>query len=333
MLTPVAALDPVLVSGSTVSRATLHNEEEIARKDIRIGDTVIVEKAGEVIPAVVNVRKDLRTGSEKKFRMPIKCPECGSAVVKDAAQVAVRCVNAQCPAQVRRRIEHFASRGAMDIEGLGEMMVTQLVKARLVRDVADIYMLDASKLSQLERTGEKSIRNLLDAIERSKTRPLWRLIFGLGILHVGETSSRELAAHFQSIEALMNASAEELQRIPDVGEVVGASIHQFFQEPHNRDLIARLKKAGLKPTVEPRKTSDSAITGTTWVITGTLSQPRDEIAELIISRAGRVSGSVSKKTTYLLAGDEAGGKLEKAKKLGVKIIDEKAFRRMLESSS
>jgi len=275
----------------------------------------------------------LRTGSEKKFRMPIKCPECGSAVVKDAAQVAVRCVNAQCPAQVRRRIEHFASRGAMDIEGLGEMMVTQLVKARLVRDVADIYMLDASKLSQLERTGEKSIRNLLDAIERSKTRPLWRLIFGLGILHVGETSSRELAAHFQSIEALMNASAEELQRIPDVGEVVGASIHQFFQEPHNRDLIARLKKAGLKPTVEPRKTSDSAITGTTWVITGTLSQPRDEIAELIISRAGRVSGSVSKKTTYLLAGDEAGGKLEKAKKLGVKIIDEKAFRRMLESSS
>jgi DNA ligase (NAD+) len=333
VLTPVAALDPILVSGSTVSRATLHNEEEIARKDIRIGDTVFVEKAGEVIPAVVDVRKELRTGSEKKFRMPIKCPECGSAVVKDAAQVAVRCVNAQCPAQVRRRIEHFASRGAMDIEGLGEMMVTQSVKARLVRDVADIYMLDASKLSQLERTGEKSIRNLLDAIERSKMRPLWRLIFGLGILHVGESSSRELAAHFQSIEALMNALAEELQRIPDVGEVVGASIHQFFQEPHNRDLIARLKKAGLKPTVEPRKTSDSAITGTTWVITGTLSQPRDEIAELIISRAGRVSGSVSKKTTYLLAGDEAGGKLEKAKKLGVKIIDEKAFRRMLESSS
>ena len=313
VLTPVAALDPVLVSGSTVSRATLHNEEEIARKDIRIGDTVLVEKAGEVIPAVVDVRKDLRTGSEKKFRMPIKCPECGSAVVKDAAQVAVRCVNAQCPAQVRRRIEHFASRGAMDIEGLGEMMVTQLVKARLVRDVADIYMLDASKLSQLERTGEKSIRNLLDAIERSKTRPLWRLIFGLGILHVGETSSRELAAHFQSIEALMNASAEELQRIPDVGEVVGASIHQFFQEPHNRRLDRTVEKGGPEANRRTAKKSDSAITGTTWVITGTLSQPRDEIAELIISRAGRVSGSVSKKTTYLLAGDEAGSKLEKAK--------------------
>ncbi|PYK42763.1 MAG: DNA ligase (NAD(+)) LigA [Verrucomicrobia bacterium] len=312
-----------------VGRATLHNEEEIARKDIRIGDTVIIEKAGEVIPAVVEVRKDLRTGSEKKFRMPIKCPECGSAVVKDAAQVAVRCVNAQCPAQVRRRIEHFAARGAMDIEGLGEMMVTQLVKSGLVRDVAEIYTLDAAKLSQLERTGEKSIYNLLEAIERSKTRSFWRLIFGLGILHVGETSSRELADHFQSIDALMNASADELQRIPDVGEVVGASIHQFFREPHNRELIARLKKAGVKPTVEPRKKSDSAIGGTIWVITGTLSQPRDEIAEIIIKRGGKVSGSVSKKTNYVLAGEEAGSKLEKAKKLGVKIIGEKEFRRML----
>jgi DNA ligase (NAD+) len=332
VLTPVAALDPVLVSGSTVARATLHNEEEIARKDVRIGDTVIIEKAGEVIPAVVEVRKDLRTGMEKKFRMPRNCPECGSAVVKDAAQVAVRCVNAQCPAQVRRRIEHFASRGAMDIEGLGEVMVTQLVKAELVRDVADIYSLDSAKLSQIERTGEKSIRNLLDAIERSKTRPLWRLIHGLGILHVGETSSRELSDHFQSVDALMNASADELQRIPDVGEVVGASIHQFFREPHNRDLIARLKKAGVNPTVEPRKASDSAIAGMTWVITGTLSRPRDEIAEMIIQRGGKVSGSVSKKTNYLLTGEEAGSKLEKAEKLGVKIIGEKDFRRLISSS-
>jgi DNA ligase (NAD+) len=332
VLTPVAALDPVLVSGSTVARATLHNEEEIARKDVRIGDTVIIEKAGEVIPAVVEVRKDLRTGTEKKFRMPRNCPECGSAVVKDAAQVAVRCVNAQCPAQVRRRIEHFASRGAMDIEGLGEVMVTQLVKAELVRDVADIYSLDSAKLSQIERTGEKSIRNLLDAIERSKTRPLWRLIHGLGILHVGETSSRELSDHFQSVDALMNASADELQRIPDVGAVVGASIHQFFREPHNRDLIARLKKAGVNPTVEPRKASDSAIAGTTWVITGTLSRPRDEIAEMIVERGGKVSGSVSKKTNYLLTGEEAGSKLEKAKKLGVKVIGEKDFRRLNSSS-
>lgn len=332
VLTPVAALDPVLVSGSTVSRATLHNEEEIARKDIRIGDTVVIEKAGEVIPAVVSVRLDLRDGSEKKFRMPAKCPVCGSKVVKDAEQVAIRCVNAQCPAQVRRRIEHFAARGAMDIDGLGERMVTELVNANLIQDVSDIYQLDPNKISQIERTGEKSIQNLLGAIERSKTRPLWRLIFGLGILHVGETSARELAKHFQKIEALMQARPDDLQRIPDVGEVVGASIHQFFQEPHNRELIARLEKSGLRPTIEPRAKKDSGIAGTTWVITGTLSQPRDEIAELIIARSGKVSGSVSKKTHYLLAGGEAGSKLEKAQKFGVKILDEKEFRRLIEAS-
>jgi DNA ligase (NAD+) len=329
VLTPVATLEPVFVSGSTVSRATLHNEEEVARKDVRIGDTVVIEKAGEVIPAVVSVRTDLRTGAEKKFQMPKTCPECGSRVIKDPEQVAVRCVNVQCPAQVRRRIEHFASRGAMDIEGLGEKMVTQLVKAGLLRDVSDIFQLDAEKLSRIERTGEKSIRNLLDAIERSKTRPLWRLIFALGILHVGETSSRELANRLGGVDALMNASAEELQRIPDVGEVVGASIHQFFQEPHNRELIARLQKFGVSPTVEVRPEKDSAIAGTTWVITGTLSQPRDEIAELIINHGGKVTGSVSKKTTYLLAGEEAGSKLEKAKKLGVKILSEKEFRAVL----
>ncbi len=332
VLTPVAALEPVLVSGSTVSRATLHNEEEVARKDVRIGDTVVIEKAGEVIPAVVSVRPDLRDGSEKPFRMPAKCPECGSRVVKDPEQVAVRCLNVQCPAQVRRRLEHFAARGAMDIEGLGEKMVTQLVNVGLVHDVSDIYALDAEKLGGIERTGEKSIRNLLDAIERSKTRPLWRLIFALGILHVGETSSRELAKHFRSIDALMNASAEELQRIPDVGEVVGASIHQFFQEPHNRELMKRLEQSGVRPTVEFPVKKDPAIAGTTWVITGTLSQPREEIAELIASRGGKVSGSVSKKTSYLLAGEEAGSKLEKAKKLGVKIIGEKEFRQLIASS-
>jgi DNA ligase (NAD+) len=333
VLTPVAALEPVFVSGSTVSRATLHNEEEVARKDVRIGDTVVIEKAGEVIPAVVSVRTDLRTGSEKKFRMPKTCPECRSRVVKDPEQVAVRCLNAQCPAQVRRRIEHFASRGAMDIEGLGEKMVTQLVNAGLLRDVSDIFQLDAEKLSRIERTGEKSIRNLLEAIERSKTRPLWRLIFALGVLHVGETSSRELANYFGNIDALMQTSADELQRIPDVGEVVGASIHQFFQEPHNRELIARLQRFGVTPTVEPRAKKDSAIAGTTWVITGTLSQPRDEIAELVITRGGKVSGSVSKKTSYLLAGEQAGSKLEKARKLGVKVIDEKEFRRIANASS
>ncbi|MFL6584824.1 MAG: NAD-dependent DNA ligase LigA [Chthoniobacterales bacterium] len=331
-LTPVAALEPVFVSGSTVSRATLHNEEEIERKDIRIGDIVLIEKAGEVIPAVVGVRADLRSGNEKRFRMPKHCPICGSEVVKDEGQVAVRCVNAQCPAQVRRRIEHFASRGSMDIDGFGEALVTQLVDRRLLRDVADIYTLDSAKLLQLERMGEKSATNLLNAIERSKTRPLWRLIFGLGILHVGVSSARALAKYFPDLDALMKASADELQRINDVGEVVGHSIHQFFQEPANRDVIERLRAAGLQ--LESNEYGKAAaanpgVAGTVWVITGTLSQPREEIAELIVARGGKVSASVSKKTNFVLAGDDAGSKLEKARQLGVRVIDEGEFRELL----
>jgi DNA ligase (NAD+) len=332
VLTPVAVLEPVIVSGSRVARATLHNEEEIARKNIRIGDTVVIEKAGEVIPAVVRVRSDLRDGSERKFRMPSKCPVCGSKVVKDEGQVAIRCVNAQCPAQLKRRIEHFASRGAMDIEGLGEAMVEQLVSRGLVREVSDIYSLTTEQLSALERMGEKSVANLLRAIDQSRQQPLWRLLFGLGILHVGVSAARALADAFPNLEALMAATPEELQRIPDVGEVVGASIAQFFQEEHNREMIDQLRAAGLHLTSEGRKlpASDSKITGTTWVITGTLSQPRDEIAELIVQHGGKVSGSVSKKTSFLLAGEEAGSKLEKARKLGIKIITEAEFRKVLE---
>lgn len=332
-LTPVAALEPVFVSGSTVARATLHNGEEIARKDIRIGDTVLVEKAGEVIPAVIGVRTDLRTGNERKFRMPKKCPECGSEVVKDEGQVAVRCVNAQCPAQVRRRIEHFAARGAMDIEGFGEAMVSQVVERKLVCDIADIYAIDAGKLHGLERTGEKTVGNLLAAIERSKSRPLWRLIFGLGILHVGVSASRALARHFPDIDALMTASVEELQRIPDVGEVVGRSIHEFFAQPANRDVIERLRSSGLQLRSDDygkRMSEDSRIAGTTWVITGTLSQPREDVAELIVARGGKVSGSVSKKTNFVLAGEDAGSKLDKAKKLGVRVLSEPEFRSLME---
>ena len=331
VLTPVAALEPVTVSGSRVARATLHNAEEIERKDIRIGDTVVLEKAGDVIPAVVSVRADLRTGAERAFAMPTECPECGSVVQKDEGQVAIRCVNAQCPAQLRRRLEHFASRGAMDIEGLGEMMVGQLVARELLRDVSDIYQLDETKLATLDRVGEKSIRNLLDGIAASKSRPLWRLIFALGILHVGATSSRALAARLRSMNALMQSSAEELQQIPDVGEVVGKSIHGFFQEQANRDLIARLEQAGVRMVDEgpaPAAADDSSPFSGAWVITGTLSQTRDEIAEQIIAHGGKVSGSVSKKTRYLLAGEEAGSKLEKAQKLGVKILSEKEFRAM-----
>jgi DNA ligase (NAD+) len=330
-LTPVAALEPVVVSGSRVARATLHNEEEIERKDVRIGDVVIVEKAGEVIPAVIGVRTDLRTGAEKKFRMPKKCPQCGSLVVKDEGQVAVRCVNSQCPAQLRRRIEHFASRGAMDIEGLGEAMVGQLVENKLLRDVSGIYALSIDPLGQLERMGEKSVSNLLEAIERSKRRPLWRLLFGLGILHVGVSASRALADHFPDLDAIMKASVEELQRIPDVGEVVGRSIHDFFREPGNLAMIEKLRGAGLQFKGEEKTLDPSAskMKGTTWVITGTLSQSRDEIAEMIIAHGGKVSGSVSKKTSFVLAGGDAGSKLEKAKKLGIRVVDETEFRKML----
>jgi DNA ligase (NAD+) len=330
-LTPVAVLEPVLVSGSTVARATLHNEEEIARKDIRIGDKVVIEKAGEVIPAVVSVKTGARTGKEKKFKMPANCPVCGSKVVKDEGQVAVRCINSQCPAQLKRRVEHFASRGAMDIEGLGEMMVEQLVSKDLVRDVSDIYKLTAETMSILERMGEKSIGNLLEAIEGSKKRPLWRLIFGLGILHVGVSASRALAEHFRSLEKLIEATVDELQKISDVGEVVAQSIHQFFQEKHNRRIIERLEKLGVRPQIEPKRATnaDSPFAGSTWVITGTLSQSREEIAEMIIQRGGKVSGSVSKKTRYVLAGDAAGSKLDKAKQFGVRVIGEGEFRKML----
>jgi len=335
VLTPVAELEPVFVSGSTVARATLHNEEEVARKDIRIGDIVVIEKAGEVIPAVVEVRKERRTGAERVFKMPEICPACHDLVVREEGQVAVRCVNASCPAQLKRRLEHFASRGAMDIEGLGEAMVELLVEHHLTHNIADIYQLNVAKLATLPRMGEKSIANLLAAIADSKTRPLWRLIFGLGILHVGVTSARALATHFHLLDALMAATADELQRIPDVGPVVGPAIAQHFENPGNRAVIERLREAGLNfgelddHAAQPH---GGKFAGTTWVITGTLSEPREGIAETIRAHGGKVTDSVSKKTSYVLAGEEAGSKLDKARKLGVSVLSEAEFRRMLEAA-
>ncbi len=332
VLTPVAELDPVFVSGTTVARATLHNEEEIARKDIRVGDLVIVEKAGEIIPAVIGVKKEARSGGERVFKMPEHCPVCGGDIVRDPEQVAVRCINAACPAQVRRKLEHFASRGAMDIEGLGEAMVEQLVEHSLARDVSDIYKLTAGSLAVIPRTGTKSIENLLAGIGESKTRPLWRLIFGLGILHVGATGARNLARHFHTIEPMMNAGGDELQRIPDVGEIMGQSIFAFFRDEHNRALIRRLEAAGLNMGERdpvPLPMAGGSLAGTTWVITGTLSEEREAIAETIRKHGGKTSSSISKKTTYLLAGEEAGSKLAKAQSLGVKIVNEPEFREMV----
>lgn len=336
VITPVAELEPVFVSGTTVSRATLHNAEEIARKDIRIGDVVGVEKKGEIIPAVVSVRPDLRTGGEQVFRMPEHCPACGSTLVRDPEQVAIRCLNASCPAQVKRRLQHFAARGAMDIEGLGEAMVEQLVNHRLVAAIPDVYQLTAPTLVELERMGEKSAANLIAGIVRSKEQPLWKLIFALGILHVGATGARALAARFGTLDRLMAASPEEVQRTPDVGAVVGASVHEFFQNPANRETLDRLRAAGLNfgerdpaSATSGGAVGSSPVAGTRWVITGTLSRPREEIAELILERGGKVSGSVSPKTDYLLAGAGAGSKLEKARSAGVKIITESEFRTLL----
>lgn len=331
VLTPVAELEPVFVSGSTVSRATLHNEEEIHRKDIRIGDTVLIEKAGEVIPAVVEVLKDQRTGDEVEFRMPTQCPSCGGAVMREEGQVALRCTNPSCGAQLRRRLEHFAARGAMDIEGLGESMVAQLVDANLVTDLTAIYDLKAEQLLALERMGEKSVSNLLKGIETSKAQPLWRLLFGLGILHVGASAARKLAERFHTMDRLGAATLEDLQATQDVGEIMAESILQWFANPKVRELLEKLRAHGLNfgEKDEHSAGSDGPFKGTTWVITGTLSAPRDEIAEVIRKAGGTVSSSVSKKTTYLLAGEEAGSKLEKAQKFGVKILDEAAFRGML----
>ncbi len=332
VLTPVAILEPVPVSGTTVARATLHNADEIKRKDIRIGDTVAIEKAGEIIPAVVLVRTDLRTGKERVFHFPEDCPSCGAPVAQDPDGVAIRCQNIACPAQVRRRLQHFASRGAMDIEGLGEASVDQLVTHGLVRSIPDIYDLTAAQLVALERMGEKSAANLIEGIQASKERPLWKLIFGLGVLHVGATGARALVAEFKTLDTLLDAPLERIRRARDVGEVVGLSVHEFITNPANRESLDRLRKAGLNfgdRDPASAETAGSPFNGTRWVITGTLSQPREEVTELILEKGGKVSGSLSNKTDYLLAGAEAGSKLEKAKTLGVKTVDEAEFRRML----
>ena len=327
-LTPVAELEPVQIAGSRVARATLHNEEEIARKDIRIGDHVFVEKAGEVIPAVVGVDLKARTGKEKKFKMPDKCPSCGSKVFRDPELTAVRCINPDCPAQIRRRLEHFAARGAMDIEGLGEAMVDQLVTARLVKALPDIYALEAAEVSALERMGEKSTANLLSAIEGSKKQPLWRLLFGLGIMHVGAALARKLADKYHTLDKIAAAPVEDLEKTEDVGMIVAQAIHDFFRLPHNRKLVELLRGHGLNFGERDERAAPASqeLAGETWVITGTLSRPRDEIAELIRRHGGTVSGSVSKKTSCVLAGEEAGSKLDKAKSLGVPIVDEATLR-------
>lgn len=327
-LTPVAELQPVFVSGSTVARATLHNEEEIQRKDLRIGDIVLIEKAGEVIPAVVESRKDKRDGTERIFHMPTTCPSCGSQVHKDG--VAWKCTHPSCSAQIRRRIEYFASRQAMDIEGLGEALVGQLVDAGMLQGIADIYGLQKDALLALERMGEKSASNLLSAIDESRSRPLWRLLNGLGIPHVGVTSARDLAQHFHTLDALASATEETLLSIHSIGEIMASAIYKWFKNPENLLLIESLRNSGLNfgESDEATAPSDHRLANTTWVLTGTLSISREEASEIIRRLGGKVTGSVSKKTTHLLAGEEAGSKLDKAKELGIAILNEVDFREL-----
>ncbi|MBI4660616.1 MAG: NAD-dependent DNA ligase LigA [Verrucomicrobia bacterium] len=336
-LTPVAELEPVFLAGSTISRATLHNEEELRRKDIRLGDTVIIEKAGEVIPAVVNVVLEKRTGAERIFEFPKSCPECGGPVSRSTGLpvgdpgVVLRCANSDCPAQVRGRIEHWCSRGAMDIEGAGEVLVEQLVKSNLVRDVSDLYSLKLDQLVELERMGEKSAQNLLEGILASKTRDLWRLIFGLGILHVGAGVAKALARAFPTLEELRRTSLEQLTDVEDVGSVIAQSLVQWFGETRNQTLLDRLREAGvnLNSSLYSPKSAEGPFAGKTFVLTGTLpSMTREQATAKIEALGGKVSSSVSKKTDYVVAGEEAGSKLEKAQKLGVKILNEAEFLRL-----
>ena len=333
-ITPVARLAPVFVGGVTVTNATLHNEDEVRRKDVRIGDTVIVRRAGDVIPEVVAALPERRRGSERAFVMPERCPVCGSAVRRLPDEAVARCSGGlYCPAQRKQAILHFASRRALDIEGLGEKLVDQLVDRQLVKHPADLYRLDAATLAGLERMGGKSAQNIVEAIARSKRTTLARLIYSLGIRNVGEATAKDLARHFGDLEALMSADAEALQRVPDVGPVVAESIAGFFAEAHNREVIAGLTEAGVRGEAEAR-TEDSVavLQGQTFVLTGSLpSLSREAAGALIEAAGGKVSGSVSKKTDYVVAGEDAGSKLDKARALGITVINEDGLRKLLGS--
>ena len=336
VLTPVAELEPVVLAGTTVQRATLHNKAEIARKDIRIGDYVLVEKAGEVIPAVIEVNTQRRTPECMPYQFPEKCPECGTKVVQLEGEVALRCPNYDCPVQVRRRLSHFVSKACLDIDGLGFAMVDELVTKGWVQGLADIYRLKREDLLTLGKSVEKSTDNLLAAIEASKRRELWRVIHGLGIPHVGVAAAKDLAAHFRDLEKLTAATttdfiANKESVISGIGGTMAEAITGFFQEPRNRATVAALLKAGVEPQVPVATATSSLFAGKTFVLTGTLpSMSREEAAAKIEAAGGKVSGSVSKKTSYVLAGAEAGSKLAKAQELGVPVIDEAEFLRMLQ---
>ncbi|MGQ2966191.1 NAD-dependent DNA ligase LigA [Methylophilus sp.] len=331
-ITPVARLKPVFVGGVTVTNATLHNEDELRRKDIHIGDTVIVRRAGDVIPEVVAALPELRPADARVFVMPTACPECGSHVVRLQDEAIARCSGGLiCPAQRKQAVTHFASRRAMDIEGLGEKLVDQLVARNLVNHLDDVYRLDLAMLSDLDRMAEKSAQNVLAAIDKSKQASLPRFIYALGIRNVGEATAKDLAQHYGDLDTLMQADIESLLQVNDVGPVVADAVYQFFQEPHNREVIAAMRALGVHWADIPRKIQSAAFAGKTFVLTGTLpSLKRDQAQAMIEAVGGKVSGSVSAKTSYVVAGAEAGSKLEKAQQLNVTILDEAALLAMLQ---
>lgn len=332
-LTPVARLEPVFVGGVTVSNATLHNMDEVARKDVRVGDTIVIRRAGDVIPEVVRVILERRPTHTEPVRLPSRCPQCQSAVERVPEQAIARCTGGlYCPAQRKEALRHFASRRALDIAGLGTSLIDQLVTTGMVKTPADLYSLGLEPLAELERMGEKSASKLLAALERSRKTTLPRFLYALGIRDVGEATARALALHFHDLDPLLAASARDIERVPDVGPVVAASVHRFFEQPHNREVIDALRKHGVQWSVmrQAAAAENSPFSGKTWVLTGTLSaMTREEAQEKILALGGKVSGSVSKKTDYVIAGADAGSKLRKAEELGVKILSEAEFLQLL----
>ena len=331
VITPMAILEPVNVAGSNISKTTLHNEDFIKEKDLKIGDTVVIQKAGDVIPEIVEVVKNKRDGSERDFEMPKVCPVCGALAVREEGESAIRCTGVECPAKLFRNLVHFVSREAMNIDGLGENIIQQLLDKKLIENIADIYELKFEDIASLKKNGKKFAQNLVDAIENSKKNDLYRLITALGIRHVGGKASKVLARKYKNMENLTKADFEELKQIEDIGDIMANSIVEFFSQEQTKDLIERLKNAGVNMKSLEEDSLDNRFEGKTFVLTGSLSEfTRKEAEEIIEKYGGKTSSSVSKKTTYLLAGEEAGSKLTKAQSLGITIISEQEFKNLLE---
>ena len=329
VITPLAILEPVQVAGSTISKTTLHNEDFIKEKGLKIGDTILIQKAGDVIPEIVKVLKERRTGEEKEFKMPERCPVCGAKTIRLEGEAAIRCTGTECPAKLYRNLVHFVSREAMNIDGLGENIIDQLLSKKLISNIADIYKLSFEDIASLKKNGTKFADNLINAIENSKKNDLYRLLTALGINHIGAKASKILAKKYKTIDNLMQANLEELSEIADIGPIMAKSIVEFFEEDQTKDLIEKLKQAGVNTESLEKEEQNQKFEGLTFVLTGSLEKyTRQEATDLIEKFGGKVSGSVSKKTDYLLAGEDAGSKLTKAQSLGVKIITEEEFEKL-----